>query len=116
MPLLSRLDALAVVLAAVTGLAMAEDRGRTEISPPAAARDTVPPEQLDPEAMTPEVCAELAEYHRRALRAAMIMAGVLPDSDWLSRAPHPAEDCEALRAPGSPADQKPGPPNEGARG
>jgi hypothetical protein len=97
---------------------MAEDRSRTEISPPAAARDTVPPEQeqLVPEAMTPEVCAELAEYRRRALRAAMIMAGALPDSDWLSGAPHPAADCEAPRVPGNPPDHKPGPSSEGGPG
>ncbi len=81
MSLLTKLDALAAILAAVTGLAMAEDRNRSEISPPVMTAEALTPKTLPAETLTPETCAELAEYQRRAFRVTMILAGGLPDID-----------------------------------
>jgi hypothetical protein len=71
---LTKFDALAALLAAATGLAMAEERSRTEIAPPLAAESTV-------EAAVAETCAQ-AEYRRRALRVSVILTGGMPDADW----------------------------------
>jgi hypothetical protein len=70
---LTKFDALAALLAAATGLAMVEDRSRTEIAPALAAAPTI-------EAMA-ETCAQ-AEYRRRALRVSVILTGGMPDADW----------------------------------
>jgi hypothetical protein len=75
---LTKLDALAALLAAATGLAMAEDRSRTEIATPLVAAPTV-------EALTAETCAQ-AEYRRRALRVSVILTGGMPDADWRGQA------------------------------
>jgi hypothetical protein len=74
---LTKLDALAALLAAATGLAIAEDRSRTEIAPPLPAASTV-------EAMA-ETCAQ-AEYRHRALRVSVILTGGMPDADWRGQA------------------------------
>ncbi len=116
MPLPSRLDVLAAVLAAATGLAMAKDRGRTEISPSpavtaeAANPEILVPEILDPDLMTPEICAELAEYRRRALRAAVILAGGLPDAEWPGQPKGPSAECAVPQVPAGgpkPANNEP---------
>src|SRR5271155_4541337 len=73
MPLPSKLDVLAAILAAGTGLAMVEDRNRSEIVTPQA-------EQM-PDAMTAEACLEQAEYRRRAMRVTVILTGGMPDTD-----------------------------------
>jgi hypothetical protein len=82
---LTKFDALAALLAAATGVAMAEDRSRTEIvtspAPPAV------------EAMTAETCAQ-AEYRRRALRVSVILTGGMPDADWRGQV-KPAPSVEA---------------------
>jgi hypothetical protein len=70
---LTKFDALAALLAAATGLAMAEDRSRTEIATPLPAASTA-------EAMA-ETCAQ-AEYRRRALRVSVILTGGMPEADW----------------------------------
>jgi hypothetical protein len=115
MPLLSRLDTLAAVLAAATGLAMAEDHGRTEISsPPAVTAEAVSPETLrpersDPEPMTPELCAELAEYRRRALRATIILAGGMPDGGWPGQIQDPSAECATSKPMGQSDRRNPAP-------
>jgi hypothetical protein len=73
MPMLSKLDALIVVVTAAAGMAMVEDRNRTEIELPQPAQAFV--------ATTLETCLELAEYRRRAARVMLIMAGGLPDTN-----------------------------------
>jgi hypothetical protein len=83
---ITKFDALAALLAAATGLAMAEDRSRTEIAPALAAAPTV-------EAM--ETCAQ-AEYRRRALRVSVILTGGMPDADWRGQA-RPAGCVDARR-------------------
>ena len=90
---LTKFDALAALLAAATGLALAEDRSRTEIvtSPGAPAVEATA-------AMT-ETCAQ-AEYRRRALRVSVILTGGMPDADWRGQArPAPCVDA----APVEPA-------------
>jgi hypothetical protein len=74
---LTKFDALAALLAAATGLAMVEDRSRTEIATPLPAASTV-------EAMA-ETCAQ-AEYRRRALRVSVILTGGMPEADWRGQA------------------------------
>jgi hypothetical protein len=69
---LTKFDALAALLAAATGLALAEDRSRTEIV-------TQPTTVV--EVMTSETCAQ-AEDRRRALRVSVILTGGMPDADW----------------------------------
>jgi hypothetical protein len=80
---LTKFDALAALLAAATGLAMMEDRSRTEIATPLAAASTV--EAMAVETMTVETCAQ-AEYRRRALRVSVILTGGMPDADWRGQA------------------------------
>jgi hypothetical protein len=87
---LTKFDALAVLLAAATGLAMAEDRSRTEIAPTLAVAATVE---------AAETCAQ-AEYRRRALRVSVILTGGMPDADWRGQA-RPAACVDA--APVKPA-------------
>jgi hypothetical protein len=70
---LTKLDALAALIAAATGLALAEDRSRTEIV-------TTHPISVA-EATAGESCAQ-AEYRRRALRVSVILTGGMPDADW----------------------------------
>jgi hypothetical protein len=82
---LTKFDALAAVIATATGLALAEDRSRTEIATPLAAAPTV-------EAMA-ETCAQ-AEYRRRALRVSVILTGGMPDADWRGQV-KPAPSVEA---------------------
>ena len=69
---LTKFDALAALLAAATGLAMAEDRSRTEIVTSSAAP------VIEASA---ETCAQ-AEDRRRALRVSVILTGGMPDADW----------------------------------
>jgi hypothetical protein len=73
MSVLSKLDALIVLVTAAAGMAMVEDRNRTEIELPQPAQISA--------AMTLETCLEQAEYRRRAVRVMLIMAGGLPDTD-----------------------------------
>jgi hypothetical protein len=87
---LTKLDALAAVLAAATGLAMIEDRSRTEIVPTLAAATTVE---------AAENCAQ-AEYRRRALRVSVILTGGMPEAEWRGQA-KPAACVDA--APVRPA-------------
>jgi hypothetical protein len=87
---LTKFDALAALLAAATGLAMAEDRSRTEIAPTLSAATTVE---------AAETCAQ-AEYHRRALRVSVILTGGMPDADRRGQA-RPAVCVDA--APLKPA-------------
>jgi hypothetical protein len=70
---LTKLDALAALIATATGLALAEDRSRTEIV-------TTFPTSVA-EATAAESCAQ-AEYQRRALRVSVILTGGMPDADW----------------------------------
>ncbi len=67
---LTKLDALAALIATATGLVFAEDRSRTEIvtTQPTAVSEA-------------ETCAQ-AEYRRRALRVSVILTGGMPDADW----------------------------------
>jgi hypothetical protein len=69
---LTKFDALAALLAAATGLAMAEDRSRTEIVTLSAAPVVE---------ASAETCAQ-AEDRRRALRVSVILTGGMPDADW----------------------------------
>ena len=71
--MLSKLDALLVLATAAAGMAMVEDRNRTEIELPQPPRVS--------QALTHEACIELAEYRRRAMRVMLIMAGGLPDME-----------------------------------
>jgi hypothetical protein len=87
MPMLSKLDALVVLFAGAAGMAMVEDHNRTDI--PLAQ----PPQVAVP--MTLEACVELAEYRRRAMRVAMIMAGALPDTDTQAQANSIRAACAA---------------------
>ena len=70
---LTKFDALAALLAAATGLAMAEDRSRTEI----VTSSTTPVAEVT----AAETCAQ-AEDRRRALRVSVILTGGMPDADW----------------------------------
>jgi hypothetical protein len=70
---LTKLDAVAALIAAATGLALAEDRSRSEIVTTQLISVT--------EATTGETCAQ-AEYRRRALRVSVILTGGMPDADW----------------------------------
>ncbi|MBV9969798.1 MAG: hypothetical protein JO228_07435 [Xanthobacteraceae bacterium] len=70
---LTKFDALAAIIAAATGLAMAEDRSRTEIAT-SPATPTI-------EATSAGTCAQ-AEYRGRALRVSVILTGGMPDADW----------------------------------
>jgi hypothetical protein len=88
----TKFDALAALLAAAAGLAMFEDRSRTEIATPLAAPSTI-------EATAAETCAQ-AEYRRRALRVSVILTGGMPDADWRGQA-KPAACIDA--APVKPA-------------
>jgi hypothetical protein len=84
---LTKLDVLAALIAAATGLAFAEDRSRTEIvtSVPAI------------EAMAAETCAQ-AEARRRALRVSVILTGGMPDADWRGQAkPAPCVDATLVK-------------------
>jgi hypothetical protein len=85
MPLLSRLDAMVALLAAVAGFAMVEDRNRTEIVSPQSVQIV--------EMATPGACAELAEYRRRATRVMLLLTGGMPDTDWNGRAPPASAAC-----------------------
>jgi hypothetical protein len=99
MPLLSKLDAMVTLLAAVAGFAMVEDRNRTEIVPPQTVQIA--------EATTPEACAEQAEYRRRAMRVMLLMTGGMPDADWLARARPAAATCGDPAASSEPAARDP---------
>jgi hypothetical protein len=93
---LKKFDALAALLAAATGLALAEDRSRTEIVPSPGAPAV---EATAVGAMTGETCAQ-AEYRGRALRVSVILTGGMPDADWRGQArPAPCVDA----APVEPA-------------
>jgi hypothetical protein len=88
MPMPSKLDALIVLVTAATGMAMVEDRNRTEIELPGPAQVAA--------AMTLETCLEQAEYRRRAARVMLILAGGLPDTNPQAPAKFvwpPAETC-----------------------
>ena len=67
-----RLHFVLPLLAAATGLAMAEDRSRTEIVTSSAAPVVE---------ASAETCAQ-AEDRRRALRVSVILTGGMPDADW----------------------------------
>ena len=69
---LTKFDALAALIATATGIALAEDRSRTEI---------VTPQPTPVVEATTETCAQ-AEYRRRALRVSVILTGGMPDADW----------------------------------
>jgi hypothetical protein len=99
MPLLSKLDAMVALLAAVAGFAMVEDRNRTEIAPPQSVEIT--------EAATPEVCAEQAEYRRRATRVMLLLTGGMPDTDWQARAQPALPACAIPPASSGPAGRDP---------
>jgi hypothetical protein len=87
---LTKFDALAALIATATGLALAEDRSRTEIV-------TVPPVSVAEAGA--ETCAQ-AEYRRRALRVSVILTGGMPDADWHGQV-KPAQCVDA--APVKPA-------------
>ena len=91
MPMLSKLDALAVLVTAAAGMAMVEDRNRTEIEPPQPAQAVV--------ATNLETCLELAEYRRRAARVMLIMAGGLPDVIPQAQARSVLAACRDFQAP-----------------
>ena len=97
MPTLSKLDALIVLVTAAAGMAMVEDRNRTEIELPQPARAFV--------ATTLETCLELAEYRRRAARVILIMAGGLPDTNPQAQARSVLAACRDSQAlePDDPA-------------
>jgi len=97
MSMLSKLDALIILVTAATGMAMVEDRNRTEIELPQ-------PVQVSP-AMTLETCLEQAEYRRRAVRVMLIMAGGLPDTNPLVQAKSALAACRDLQGfePDEPA-------------
>jgi hypothetical protein len=81
---LTKFDALAALLAAATGLAMAEDRSRTEIVTSSAAPLVE---------ASAETCAQ-AEGRRRALRVSVILTGGMPDADWRGQTkPAPCVDA-----------------------
>jgi hypothetical protein len=85
---LKKFDALAALIATATGLAMAEDRSRTEIVTSLAVPAV--------EAMA-ETCAQ-AEYRRRALRVSVILTGGMPDADWRGQTkPAACVDAAAVR-------------------
>jgi hypothetical protein len=90
MPMLSKLDALIVLVTAATGVAMVEDRNRTEIELPQSAQVAA--------AMTLETCLEQAEYRRRAARVMLIMAGGLPDTNPQAQASSVLAACRDLMA------------------
>jgi hypothetical protein len=87
---LKNFDALAALLAAATGLAMAEDRSRTEIA-------TQPTPTVEAIA---ETCAQ-AEDRRRALRVSVILTGGMPDAEWRGQA-KPAACVDAVPAKPAP--------------
>jgi hypothetical protein len=97
MPLPSKLDALIVLLTAAVGMAMVEDRNRTEITLPQPAQVS--------NAMTLEACAEQAEYRRRAMRVTVLLTGGMPDADWLVRAKSASVACGDKAALRDPAGQ-----------
>ena len=99
MPLLSKLDAMVTVLAAVAGFAMVEDRNRTEIAPRQSVQVA--------EVITPEICAEQAEYRRRATRVMLLLTGGMPDTDWNGRAPPASAACADLPTLGDRDDRDP---------
>jgi hypothetical protein len=88
MPMLSKLDALIVLVTAATGMAMVEDRNRTEIELPQ-------PEHVAA-AMTLETCLEQAEYRRRAAR--VMLTGGLPDTNPQAPAKFVLTACRDLQA------------------
>ena len=90
MPMPSKLDALIVLVTAATGMAMVEDRNRTEIELPGPAQVAA--------AMTLETCLEQAEYRRRAARVMLIMAGGLPDTNPQAPAKFVLAACRDLQA------------------
>jgi hypothetical protein len=85
MPLPSKLDALIVLLTAAVGMAMVEDRNRTEITLPRPSQISNP--------VTLEACAEQAEYRRRAMRVTVLLTGGMPDADWLVHAKPASAAC-----------------------
>jgi hypothetical protein len=86
---LTKLDALAAIIATATGLAFAEDRSRTEIVTPSPTSVA--------EASSPETCAQ-AEYRRRALRVSVILTGGMPDADWRGQSkPAPCVDAVPVK-------------------
>jgi hypothetical protein len=93
MPMLSKLDALMVLVTAAAGMAMVEDRNRTEIELPQRAQAAVVATNL-------ETCLELAEYRRRAARVMLIMAGGLPDFIPQAQARSVLAACRDFQAPG----------------
>jgi hypothetical protein len=95
MPLLSKLDAIVTLLAAVAGFAMVEDRNRTEIVAPQTVQIA--------EVTTPEACAEQAEYRRRATRVMLLLTGGMPDTDWNARAQPASAACADPPASSDPA-------------
>jgi hypothetical protein len=95
MSLLSRLDAMVALFAAVAGFAMVEDRNRTEIVPPQSLQIV--------EMATPEACAELAEYRRRATRVMLLLTGGMPDTDWNGPAQPASTACDDPQASSDPA-------------
>jgi hypothetical protein len=92
MPLPSKLDALIVLLTAAVGMAMVEDRNRTEITLPQPAQVS--------NAMTLEACAEQA-----AMRVTVLLTGGMPDADWLVRAKPASVACGDKAALRDPAGQ-----------
>ncbi len=98
MPMLSKLDALVVLVAAAVGMAIVEDRNRTAIDPRQPARAVVPTKL--------ETCLELAEYRRRAARVMLIMGGGLPDIIPQAQARSVLAACRDFQAP--EPDQPPG--------
>jgi hypothetical protein len=95
--MLSKLDALIVLVTAATGMAMVEARNRTEIELPQRAQVAA--------AMTLETCLEQAEYRRRAVRVMLIMAGGLPDTNPQAQAKSALATCKDLQGftPDEPA-------------
>jgi hypothetical protein len=86
---LKKFDALAALIAAATGVVMAEDRSRTEI--------VTPQPMAVAQVLTSETCAQ-AEDRRRALRVSVILTGGMPDADWRGQT-KPAPCVEATPAP-----------------
>jgi hypothetical protein len=83
---LTKFDALAALIAAATGVLMAEDRSRTEIV-------TQPAPTV--EAMT-ETCAQV-ELRGRALRVSVILTGGMPEADWRGQAPATCVDAAPVK-------------------